>query len=134
MANFIYGTAAYYCCDVGYDMEKSNFTKSSYINNFLSYLPYYGNYGYNMELIDMADQFSSLYNRTYTATNWMSDLTSITNRVYGIIFNGPGITEAADSSWVSQISTMTNYYGFAFTFRCLVFKNSSQATIANLMS
>jgi hypothetical protein len=47
--------------------------------------------------------------------------------------DGPGISESADSSWVSQLPTLYDNYFTTFTFRCIIFKNSSHATIANLL-
>jgi len=47
---------------------------------------------------------------------------------------GPGITEDADSSWVDQLDYISNNYRTIFTFRCILFKNISEATIDNLMN
>jgi hypothetical protein len=62
-------------------------------------------------------------------------MSTIYNKYAPLLYtNGPGITEAADSSWVSQIHTQVYYYYSVFTFRCILFKDPSQATIANLLS
>jgi hypothetical protein len=48
----------------------------------------------------------TIYNRTYTATNFVSDVNLIYNSFYGAYCNGPGISENADSSWISQLDTL----------------------------
>jgi len=59
----------------------------------------------------------------------MADMAIISNKLSGIWINGPGITETADSSWVAQIQNLYNNYYTTFTFRCLLFKNTTEATI-----
>lgn len=130
---FIYATAGWAACDVGYDMEMSNFASSLYMNNFKTYTNMFSRNGYNVELIDYSDQIQALYNRTYTAAHWMADLSLIYTAAWGFNVNGPGVTEAADGSWVDQIASLTEVYGWTFTFRCLLFKDPAQATIANLL-
>lgn len=104
------------------------------MTNFKNYMNIFSYASINLELIDYGDSLSSIYNITYTVNNFTSDVTKITNAYYGLYVDGPGISENADSSWVSQLVNLYDTYGTTFSFRCIVFKNSSDATIANLLS
>ena len=132
--NLFYDYSNYYSVDLGYDIERANFSKAAYMNNFKKYMNIFSNDGINLELIDYGDSLSSIYNITYTVNNFISDVSTITYSYYGLYVDGPGISENANSSWVNKIHTLFNNFGTTFTFRCIVFKNSSDATIANLMS
>jgi hypothetical protein len=52
----------------------------------------------------------------------------------GGLLMGPGLTEDnTDNSWYELIDTHQWYYNM-FSFRCVIFKNEADATIANLLS
>lgn len=75
-----------------------------------------------------------LYNRTYTVANFESDISTIRSKYSGLYINGPGITENANSSWVARLPYICDTYYSTFTFKSILFKNQSEATIENLMS
>jgi hypothetical protein len=71
------------------------------MSNFEAYMNIFSWASINLELIDYGDSLSAIYNITYTASNFVSDVGTINNALYGLYVNGPGISETADSSWVS---------------------------------
>lgn len=82
----------------------SNFsTSSKFFANFKSYMnTFWLTDSVNIELIDYGEQTATLYNRTYTVSNYISDATTILDYYYyNIEVTGPGITQNADSSWIS---------------------------------
>lgn len=87
-----------------------------------------------MEVIDYGDQLSSILGTNYTVSNFTSYLASIKAAYSGLYFTGPGITQNADSSWISQLATISNNNYCTFTFRFILFLNSSLATISNLLN
>jgi hypothetical protein len=102
MYNFMRSTAGIYSFDLGFDIEKSNFTNTNFMSNFKTYMNIFLSNAMNLELIDFGDQIQAIYNRTYTVTNFLADMSTIYNQYAPLLYtNGPGITEAADSSWVS---------------------------------
>ncbi len=95
------------------------------MTNFKNYLNIFANAMINVELIDYGDSLQSIYNINYTANDFVQDVKTISNAYYNAYINGPGISEHADSSWISQLETLYDNYGSTFTFRCIIFKNSS---------
>lgn len=134
MNNYLYYYTRSYSADLGLDLEKSNFsTASNYYKNFKTYFNIFSTDYINLELLDYGDLAASTYNRTYTVSNFISDISAVQNN-YGIYITGPGITQLASNTWVAQLQYITYNFYVVFTFRCIVFLNSSQATIANLLS
>lgn len=134
MNNYLYNYANSYGADLGLDLEKSNFTTTSnYYKNFKTYFNLFSWDYINLELLDYGDLAATIYNCTYTVTNFISDISSIQNN-YGIYITGPGITQLASNTWVAQLQYITYNFYVVFTFRCIVFLNTSQATIPNLLS
>jgi hypothetical protein len=133
MNKYFYYNTYFYTLDLGYDMEKSNFSASKYFSNFKAEMNLFSSDAINIELVDYGDQMGTIYNRTYNVFNFTSDVNIIYNG-YGMSLTGPGITQNADTSWVSQIATLCNTYYMTFTFRCIIFPNSSQATISNILN
>lgn len=134
MNNYLLNYARPYAVDLGLDLEKSNFTTTTnFYKNFKSYFNIFAADYINMELVDYGDLVSTIYNRTYNVTNFISDISLVQNN-YGIYITGPGITQNASSTWVAQLQYISLNFYVAFTFRCILFLNISQATIPNLLS
>lgn len=69
----------------------------------------------------------------YTASSLIEDCNSINSFIYGVTFEGPGITATADSTWYKKIGDISWYCG-TFSVRAAVFSDPSQLTISNLLS
>lgn len=92
MLNLMYNYANYGAFDLGYDIEKSNFTSAKYFTNFRTFTNIFSTASINIELIDYGDQIQSIYNRTYTVSNYLSDISTIQSSLYYLFVNGPGLT------------------------------------------
>jgi len=137
IANYLWDTTMSYGTSLGWDMQGANFSNTQYLHNFVNFVMdiYYQIYQpFNIELVDKGDQYAAMgLNPNYTGSQMVDDCTSISNVVYGLVINGPGITDAADASWYESIQDIVNYCGY-FTARAIVFQNTSLLTIANLLS
>ena len=91
MNNFFYKYANYYSVDLGWDMEKANFSRTAYMTNFQNYYKLFSTSYVNIELMDFGDKYI-ISGRNYTAANFVSDVSTIYNSWYGAYANGPGIT------------------------------------------
>lgn len=59
--------------------------------------------------------------------------------LYGIFYEGPGITDNADPSWIAEIPNIFNkadkyIINGAFTVRCIVFPDPTALTLNSLLS
>jgi hypothetical protein len=86
-----------------------------------------------MEAADFGDQLSSQLGSNFTVSTFINHLGFIKSYYTGLYFTGPGITQNADSSWIAQLPTI-NANNCVFTFRFILFRNSSLATISNLLN
>lgn len=59
-----------YGVDLGWDMERSNFSSTTYFNSFKAYMNIFYYDSINLELIDEGDKMLQNYNRTYTVANF----------------------------------------------------------------
>lgn len=46
---------------------------------------------------------------------------------------GPGVTQAADPSWLATFETLKSSYNFAFTVKSVIFNTTNNFTIADLL-
>lgn len=134
MNSYLYNYTNSYAADLGLDLERSNFsTASNYYKNFKTYFNIFSTDYINLELLDYGDLAAATYNRTYTVSNFISDISAVQNN-YGIYITGPGLTQLAGNTWVAQLQYITYNFYVVFTFRCILFRDSTQATLANLLS
>lgn len=84
----------------------------------------------NVELVDKGDQLAN-----YSAAQLVSDTITISSWTFYLVYiMAPGLTEDnTDDAWWNSIPTFTYNMGI-FTLRCVIFKNSADVTIANLMN
>ena len=86
---FFFEVGQFRAVNLGWDMEKANFSRTTYRTNMANF--YYNLWGnwVNIELIDMGDKLTN-----YTATNLLSDTSRIASATYytAYIF-APGLTE-----------------------------------------
>lgn len=66
----------------------------------------FGSTAVNPELLDYGDKASSIYNTTFTVSDYLNDLAVLSAKFYSPTINGPGITEDADSTWVGALDTI----------------------------
>ena len=52
---FFYDYGNFFAIDLGWDMERSNFSRSSYMTNFRNYFNLFSSSGINIELVDFGD-------------------------------------------------------------------------------
>ena len=91
MNKFFLGYGNYFKVDLGWDMEKANFSRTAYMTNFQNYYKLFSTSFVNIELMDFGDKYI-ISGRNYTAANFVSDVSTIYNSWYGAYANGPGIT------------------------------------------
>lgn len=84
--NVFFEVTQYMGVNLGWDMEKSNFTRNAYKNNFANY--YFGFWGndVNVELVDRGDLMTN-----YTATSLNADIPRVYPLTNGFIL-APGLT------------------------------------------
>jgi hypothetical protein len=125
---------------VGFDMEKANFSNS----NFAAYFSSYSNsiqtvvgsgfYPQPIEAFDGADLFATNGIRpNYTAANFVNDMNAIIGLSSGFVIHGPGITQAADPSWLATYNNFKGNSLVGFTVKAVVF-NASTPTISDLLN
>jgi len=85
-------------------------------------------------MADFGDQLSSQLGINFTVATFIANMAYVQSYYPGLYFTGPGITQNADPSWVGQLANITTNYGCTFTFRFILFLNSSLATISNLLN
>jgi hypothetical protein len=135
MNNFFNNYGNYFGVDLGWDMQRANFSNKTgaYYLNFRKYQLLFSSARINMEAADFGDQLSSQLGSNFTVSTFINHLGFIKSYYTGLYFTGPGITQNADSSWIAQLSTI-NANNCVFTFRFILFLNSSLATISNLLN
>ena len=109
----------------GWDIEGANFSNTNYLKNYNDEAIALWTYS---ELVDQGDTLAN-----YSSTQFANDFNQIFYNFY-ITIMGPGLTPLnTDNSWYDQISSFTDIAGY-FSFRCIIFTNIADATIANLLS
>lgn len=126
---------------IGFDMESANFSNSNFMTYFQSFCGAIassvgsGFYVVPIELFDGADLFSAnSIQPNYTATNFVNDINTLLAQNNFYTYYGPGVTQAADPSWLSTYNSFKNNPNFAFTVKSVIFNNTNSFTIDDLLN
>jgi hypothetical protein len=125
----------------GFDMENANLGNANFLTILTSYASAMqtvigsGFYTTPVEPFDEADNFAAQgIIANYSATNFVSDVTAILGASGAATpIYGPGITQAADPSWLNTFNLLKGNSVFFFTVKAVVF-NASTPTIDDLLN
>lgn len=146
IGEYIWNTAFQPFWSISYDYEDHiDILKNDIIKSFVAVV--FGYYRashsivYHMQMFDYGDQAVALgYRDQFNVTTFMSEIKYYEQTVlYGIFYEGPGITDNADPSWIASIPSVfdknnRHIINGAFTIRCIVFPDPNALTIESLLS